>query len=159
MYYTTIQTKLCQITLVGDERGLKHLSLDVNEDEHMEKIDTNLIYNPEFFIDWEEQIHEYFKGDRKVFEIPLFIEGTDFQKKVWEALLEIPYGETNSYKDIGIKIGNKKAARAVGNANNKNPLPLIIPCHRVIGSNGKMVGYAKGIDIKKTLLRHEKNLI
>lgn len=84
------------------------------------------------------------------------MEGTDFQKNVWKELLKIPYGKTVSYKYIADKIGNKKAFRAVGNANNKNKISIIIPCHRVIGSNGKLVGYANGIDMKKLLLELEK---
>lgn len=84
------------------------------------------------------------------------MEGTDFQKNVWKELLKIPYGKTVSYKYIADKIGNKKAFRAVGNANNKNKISIIIPCHRVIGSNGKLVGYANGIDMKKFLLELEK---
>lgn len=84
------------------------------------------------------------------------MEGTDFQKTVWKELLKIPYGKTVSYKYIADKIGNKKAFRAVGNANNKNKISIIIPCHRVIGSNGKLVGYANGIDMKKLLLELEK---
>lgn len=82
--------------------------------------------------------------------------GTEFQKKVWKELLNIPYGETRSYKDIAIAIGNGKACRAVGNANNKNPIAIIVPCHRVVGSNGSMTGYAGGLDIKEKLLKIEK---
>lgn len=103
------------------------------------------------------QLEEYFDGKRKYFDIPLYIEGTDFQKKVWYALMDIPYGEVRSYKDIAIAINNEKAVRAVGNANNKNKIPIIIPCHRVIGINGKLVGYAGGLEIKEKLLELERN--
>ena len=98
------------------------------------------------------QIREYLDGQRKVFDLPLHPTGTEFQIKVWKALTEIPYGETRSYKDIAISIGNEKACRAVGMANNKNPIPIIIPCHRVIGANKKLVGYAGGLDLKERLL-------
>lgn len=98
------------------------------------------------------QIREYLDGKRKVFDLPLHPNGTEFQIKVWKALTEIPYGETRSYKDIAISIGNEKACRAVGMANNKNPIPIIIPCHRVIGANKKLVGYAGGLDLKERLL-------
>ena len=98
------------------------------------------------------QIREYLDGQRKVFDLPLHPNGTEFQIKVWKALTEIPYGETRSYKDIAISIGNEKACRAVGMANNKNPIPIIIPCHRVIGANKKLVGYAGGLDLKERLL-------
>ena len=103
-----------------------------------------------------KQLDEYFKGERKNFHLPLKLKGTEFQKKVWRALLDIPYGETFSYKDVAKNIGNEKASRAVGNANNKNPLPIFIPCHRVIGANGKLVGYGGGLDIKIKLLELEK---
>ena len=103
-----------------------------------------------------EELQEYFVGKRKVFDLPLAMEGTEFQKMVWKALSEIPYGTTCSYKDIALKVGNAKASRAVGMANNKNPIPIIIPCHRVIGANGKLVGYAGGLDIKQKLLEIEK---
>lgn len=102
------------------------------------------------------QILEYFDGKRKYFDIPIFVEGTDFQKKVWNTLIRIPYGKTCSYKDIASFIGNERAVRAVGNANNKNRLPILIPCHRVIGINGKLVGYAGGLDIKRKLLELER---
>lgn len=102
------------------------------------------------------QLCEYFSGRRRVFELPLRMEGTEFQKKVWTALREIPYGETCSYKDIASKVGNLKAARAVGNANNKNPFIIVIPCHRVIGADGKLAGYAGGLEVKKFLLELER---
>lgn len=102
------------------------------------------------------QLKEYLSGKRKNFDIEIEMIGTEFQKKVWKELLNIPYGETRSYKDIAIAIGNGKACRAVGNANNKNPIAIIVPCHRVIGSNGSMTGYAGGLDIKEKLLKIEK---
>lgn len=103
-----------------------------------------------------KQLDEYFKGKRKNFDLPLNLKGTEFQKKVWEALKQIPYAQTRSYKEIAMVIGNKNASRAVGMANNKNPCPIVVPCHRVIGSNGSLVGYALGLDIKKKLLDLEK---
>jgi len=103
-----------------------------------------------------EQLHEYFSGKRKIFDLPLVLKGTEFQQKVWKALQEIPYSTTCSYKDIARNIGNIKACRAVGMANNKNQIPIIIPCHRVIGTNGKLVGYAGGLHIKEKLLEIEK---
>jgi len=103
-----------------------------------------------------KQLDEYFKGKRKDFEIDLYFAGTEFQKKVWNSLTKIPFGVTRSYKDIAEMIGNKNATRAVGNANNRNSLPIIVPCHRVIGSDGSMTGYAGGIERKEWLLTHEK---
>lgn len=102
------------------------------------------------------QLEEYFNGERKEFDLPLDPKGTDFQKKVWNALRNIPYGETRSYKQVAAAIGQANASRAVGMANNKNPLIILIPCHRVIGANGSLVGYAGGLDVKQKLLDLEK---
>ena len=102
------------------------------------------------------QLEEYFRGVRNDFDLPLEPNGTEFQRRVWKSLIEIPYGETRSYSEIAKAIGNEKACRAVGMANNKNPIPIIIPCHRVIGVNGKLVGYAGGLDVKEKLLKLEK---
>ncbi|HZJ84267.1 MAG TPA: methylated-DNA--[protein]-cysteine S-methyltransferase [Syntrophomonadaceae bacterium] len=100
----------------------------------------------------ENQLTEYFNGNREKFTLPIAPQGTEFQKTVWEALLNIPYGETRSYKDIATTINNPKAARAVGLANNRNPIAVIIPCHRVVGHDGSLTGYAGGLDIKRFLL-------
>ena len=102
-----------------------------------------------------EQLDDYFRGERKVFSVKLTLQGTDFQKKVWNQLIRIRYGETTSYKDLASKIGNPNATRAVGNANGQNKLAIIVPCHRVIGSNGSLTGYAGGIWRKEWLLKHE----
>lgn len=103
----------------------------------------------------KEQLKEYFNGTRKEFKLPVKPEGTEFQKRVWEALQTIPYGETCSYGDIAKKIGNPKAFRAVGSANNKNHIMILIPCHRVVGADGSLVGFGAGIDVKKYLLELE----
>jgi methylated-DNA-[protein]-cysteine S-methyltransferase len=102
-----------------------------------------------------KQLMEYFSGSRKIFDLSLAFEGTSFQQKVWKALLTIPYGQVRSYKDIARQTGNEKACRAVGMANNRNSIGIIIPCHRVIGSDGKLVGYGGGLDIKRYLLQLE----
>ena len=102
-----------------------------------------------------QQLLEYFDGKRKSFDFPFEFHGTAFQEEVWKALLSIPYGETRTYKDIAVQIGNPKACRAVGMANNKNRLSIVVPCHRVIGSNGKLVGYASGLSMKEFLLNLE----
>lgn len=104
---------------------------------------TDLVYN---------EVMEYLDGKRKTFDIKYEINGTEFQKKVWKELTKIPYGETRTYKEIAVAVGNPKASRAVGMANNKNPISIVIPCHRVIGSDGKLTGYAGGLDMKKALL-------
>lgn len=104
---------------------------------------TDLVY---------KEVMEYLSGKRKAFDFTFELDGTDFQKKVWKELTNIPYGETRSYKEIAVAVGNPKASRAVGMANNKNPISIVVPCHRVIGSDGKLVGYAGGLDMKKALL-------
>ncbi len=105
------------------------------------------------------QLQEYFKGERKEFDLPLLFLGTDFQKSVWRALCNIPYGQTRSYKEIAIAVGNPKASRAIGMANNRNPITIVVPCHRVVGSNGSLVGYAGGLERKTAFLEIEsKNL-
>lgn len=105
----------------------------------------------------KQQLDEYFSGKRDSFDIPLLMAGTDFQKSVWQALLEIPYGATVSYMDIAEKIGNPKGVRAVAQAIGSNPLAIFIPCHRVVGSNGKLTGFAGGLDAKTSLLALEQN--
>ena len=102
------------------------------------------------------ELAAYFAGALREFTVPLAPKGTPFQQKVWAALREIPYGETRSYKEIAAMVGNEKACRAVGMANNRNPLPIFIPCHRVVGADGKLVGYAGGLDVKTFLLNLEK---
>ncbi len=103
-----------------------------------------------------KELNEYFCGKRKIFSFPIAFKGTIFQKKVWTALQKIPYGKTVSYQDIAIRVGSPRSARAVGLANNKNPLPLIIPCHRVIGKNGHLLGFGSGLNKKKWLLELER---
>ncbi len=105
------------------------------------------------------QLSEYFKGKRKQFDFAYEMRGTDFQKKVWSALCEIPYGQTRTYKEIATAVGNEKASRAVGMANNKNPISIAVPCHRVIGKNGKLVGYAGGLGMKEFLLNLENKAL
>ena len=106
-------------------------------------------------LETQKQLNEYFAGQRQNFDLPLDFEGTEFQQKVWQALLSIPFGETRSYKDIAEQIGNVKAVRAVGAANGKNPISIIAPCHRVVGANGKLVGFAGGLENKDVLLKLE----
>mgnify|MGYP000055682915 CR=1 FL=1 len=106
-----------------------------------------------------KQLAEYFEGKRKCFVLPLAPKGTEFQLKVWNELQKIPYGMTLSYREVAKRVGNEKACRAVGMANNRNPIPIIIPCHRVIGSNGELVGYGGGLHIKMRLLELEKAFV
>ena len=108
-------------------------------------------------LETQKQLNEYFNNKRQVFDLPLDFEGTEFQQKVWQALLTIPFGETRSYKEIAEQVGNVKAVRAVGAANGKNPISIIAPCHRVVGANGKLVGFAGGLGNKDVLLKLESN--
>ncbi|MCX7067939.1 MAG: methylated-DNA--[protein]-cysteine S-methyltransferase [Methylococcales bacterium] len=119
--------------------------------QDVELVETALI--SEAFL----QLNAYFAGELKNFSLPLAPRGTDFMQTVWKALCAVPYGKTASYKDIALAIDNPKAIRAVGQANNKNPIPIFIPCHRIIGSNGKLVGYSGGLEIKAFLLELEKH--
>lgn len=113
------------------------------------------VYETPILKEAARQLNGYLTGDLKEFSVPLEPQGTQFMKDVWLKLCEIPYGETVSYKNIAIKIGNPKAARAIGLANNRNPIPIFIPCHRVIGADGSLIGYRGGIELKKTLLDME----
>lgn len=121
-----------------------------------EKINGEVLNESPLTIKAKEQLDLYFKGELKEFILPLSPKGTPFRKKVWQALLNIPYGKTASYLDIARAIGNEKACRAVGQANGFNPIPIIIPCHRIINSNGKLGGYSGGLELKVQLLEHEK---
>lgn len=143
-----IPTPLGVAKLVGDENGLSAFTV-LNSDEKL----TDII--PEVLEDAVYQINEYFDGKREVFTLDLNPEGTDFQKKVWDALLTIPFGKTTSYLELSKTLGDVKAIRAVAAANGKNPLWIIIPCHRVIGSDGSLTGYAGGLHRKQWLLEHE----
>jgi len=155
MYYTEFETDICRMILVGGEDGIGHLHLETGKGAGTFIIHKDWIYNDDFFSDAVKQISEYLDGKRKCFDLKLTPSGTDFQKRVWDELMKIPYGEVCSYGEIAKKLGNPKASRAVGMANGKNPIPLIIPCHRVIGSSGKLTGYAFGLDLKKRLLQVE----
>lgn len=156
MYYSSFETDICRLTLVGDEQGLKRIHLKNQSSDKVLKIEASWIENDDFFSQAREQLLAYFKGELKTFSLKLNPDGSEYQKRVWKALQTIPYGQTRSYKEIAIMTGNEKASRAVGMANGKNPLPIVIPCHRVIGSNGKLTGFAFGIKLKKDIINLEK---
>lgn len=152
MYFKTYDTVIGKIIIEESEEKISRIEI-VNGTENFDgKEEETELINKTY-----KELDEYFRGKRKTFDIPLKIEGTEFQKKVWNALLEIPYGETRSYLEIAKRIGNPKASRAVGMANHNNKIIIIIPCHRVIGSNKKLVGYAGGLDVKEKLLKLEQN--
>lgn len=143
-----IQSPLGFTKITGDENGIESVTV-LNSDEMVSDI------IPETLEDCAYQLNEYFNGKRQSFDLKLNPQGTDFQKKVWNELLNIPHGKTVSYLDLSKKLGDVKAIRAVANANGKNPIWIIIPCHRVIGSDGSLTGYAGGLHRKQWLLEHE----
>ncbi|MDD3317488.1 MAG: methylated-DNA--[protein]-cysteine S-methyltransferase [Methanosarcina sp.] len=155
MYYDIIESPIGPILVAGNKEGLKHLIF--LKGKKKVGIPEGWIKNKEFFKEAARQLEAYFSGKLEFFDLKLAPEGTDFQKLVWKALCEIPYGETRSYKEIAVSVGKPRAYRAVGLANNWNPVAIIIPCHRVIGSDGKLTGYASGLDIKEFLLRLESS--
>lgn len=146
------KTVMGEITIIDNGEAIIELDFGNNLNKEIEIKETQLIKEA------KEQLEEYFNGERKEFHLPLEPKGTEFQKQVWRALRKISYGTTKTYKEIAVEVGNEKACRAVGMANNKNPIAIIIPCHRVIGSNNKLVGYAGGLELKEKLLRLEKNI-
>lgn len=147
------ETVIGEITIIDNGEAIIELDFGNNLNKDIEIKETELIKKA------KKQLDEYFNGERKEFNLPLELKGTEFQRKVWKALINIAYGRTKTYKEIAIEVGNEKACRAVGMANNKNPIAIIIPCHRVIGSNNKLVGYAGGLELKEKLLSLEKTTV
>ncbi len=153
-YIKYMNTKIGNIAILEENKKIIEIQINKDiEDSNIMEEDTPLLKET------EKQLEEYLEGKRKTFDVPLNPKGTKFMKEVWTALQDIPYGEVRTYQQIAEKVGNPKAARAVGMANHKNPIPIIIPCHRVIGTNGKLVGYALGMDMKKFLLEWEKKYV
>lgn len=153
--YSFVQSPIGKLLLAGNHDGLQIIDFQNNSFtelplEHWQR-------NDEYFTDIASQLHDYFCGELIKFDVTLNLIGTPFRQKVWQALLEIPYGETRSYEEVACKIGNQKASRAVGLANGSNPVPIIVPCHRVIGKNKSLVGYGGGLEIKKFLLNLEQS--
>ncbi len=149
VYQSCLSTPIGNLLIKATDKGLTEVSL--TENIHL------LTSNPnDILLQTKIQLEEYFSGERTTFNIPMDIEGySEFFQSVWQALLNVPYGRTNTYSDIAKAIGDLKAVRAVGLANGKNPIAIIVPCHRIIGKGGKLVGYAWGLETKKWLLRHE----
>jgi len=141
-----VDTPVGRLTLCADEGGICALKFGVQSD----RTDVSPLLDAA-----RQELEEYFAGRRRAFSVPLSIHGTPFQERVWRALMEIPYGETLSYGELARRVGNTKAARAVGMANHVNRLPIFIPCHRVIGVDGRLTGYGGGLEIKRILLETE----
>ena len=151
MQFCTIETPLGQAKVTGDTNGITSVSISDTIEQLSEIIPENLL-------DCVTQLKAYFREERQNFDLKLNPNGTDFQKRVWQELQKIPYGKTCSYLELSKKLGNTNAIRAVANANGKNPLWIIVPCHRVIGSDGSLTGYAGGLHRKKWLIAHENPL-
>ena len=145
-----LKTKLGNIVIKEEDGCITKVYFEREETKVEPTTETWLIKKT------KKELVEYLEGKRKRFDIPVQTKGTPFQEKVWNALKQIPYGQTKSYQEIAILIGNPKAVRAVGMANHRNPVGILIPCHRVIGKNGKLVGYAGGLSKKEALLKLEK---
>lgn len=150
MYYYDYSFPIGIMTIVSGDQGIVEVSLDHQVSNNQIKKETALIKKA------YQQLSEYFVGTRQQFDLPLDLKGTQFQKECWQALQNIPYGQTRTYKEIAEAIGRPKAARAIGMANHVNPIMIIVPCHRVIGTNGKLTGYRGGLDVKEYLLDLEK---
>ena len=152
------ETTIGKILIAEDEQGITELTLatELEAEDKKEQFALEYVLLETMLIkEAAKQLTEYLDGTRKEFTVKLNPKGTEFQKKVWEALCAIPYGETRSYKQIAEAVGNAKASRAIGMANHNNPIMCIIPCHRVIGANGSLVGYAGGLPVKEHLLNLE----
>ncbi|MDD2627517.1 MAG: methylated-DNA--[protein]-cysteine S-methyltransferase [Clostridia bacterium] len=148
--YYSYNTPIGYLTIIEDKNCITNIEFGLNSNIDGKKEETHNILMV------EKQLNEYFNGSRFSFNLPLRPTGTEFQNKVWNVLIKIPYGETRSYKEIAIEVGSPKASRAVGMACNKNPIAVVIACHRVLGINKKLVGYAGGLDKKDFLLTLEK---
>ena len=155
MQCTTLASPFGILKIFADERNLYQISLPADEKAlpaHLAPETHPLLSSA------KTQLAEYFAGQRQIFELPLVLQGTSFQKAVWAAMLKIPYGETRTYAFIAAQLGHPNKARAVGQAASRNPLPIVIPCHRVIGCSGKLTGFSGGLKIKKYLLALEKSI-
>jgi len=151
-HYSSMSSPVGELTFTGTRNGLTGVWFDTDRHQHDR---SSWQRDDALFAAVRHQLEEYFAGTRQVFELKLAAHGTAFQQQVWAALCTIPYGETRSYGEQARSIHNEKAVRAVGLANGKNPIGIIVPCHRVIGANGSLTGYAGGLDRKRWLLAHE----
>lgn len=153
MYYCYLATPIGELLLAGDEAALSLVGFPQGRLRY--EPEPGWVQDEAPFTAAQKQLTEYFSGKRRTFDLPLKLTGTDFQLRVLDELRRIPYGETTSYADIADRIGRPKAVRAVGAANGRNPIPIIVPCHRVIGSNGSLTGFGGGLGTKQALLRLE----
>ena len=157
LLHTTIDSPIGELLLVGDEAALCGVYMQAGPRPKRVSPDWRVAEGP--FVAAREQLDEYFAGERLAFELPLEVAGPEFERTVWDALTGIPYGETASYGEIAKRIGYPDAARAVGSANARNPISIIVPCHRVIGADGRLTGYGGGLERKQFLLEHETGAV
>ena len=157
MNYCYLKTPGGELMLAGNEEGLHHIVFPEGKGHMKPKADWQHL--PDAFPEARQQLLEYFAGERRDFDLPLAPEGSDFQREVWSALRNIPYGTTISYGELARRVGRPAAARAVGAANGRNPIPIVIPCHRVIGKDGSLTGFGGGLQLKERLLELESPLL
>lgn len=157
MKYTYLTTRVGKVLLAADDTGLRLISFESEKSTHQPEPDW--VEDADALASVASQLEAYFAGDLEDFRLPLSPQGTPFQMQVWQELQRIPYGTTISYGELAERIGNPKAVRAVGTANGANPLPIVIPCHRVIGADGSLTGYGGGLEIKEALLAIEGALL
>jgi methylated-DNA-[protein]-cysteine S-methyltransferase len=153
LFYSWFESPFGLLLLAGSNDGLRLVSFGGGK--RQKGVDPEWRQDDSTFVEVVRQLQSYFAGERKIFDLPLALQGTEFQKRVWTALRKIPYGETVSYKELAGTVGSPKAVRAVGAANGANPIPIIIPCHRVIGNDGSLTGFGGGLPLKRKLLQLE----
>lgn len=155
LFYNEIESPVGKLTLVANSNALVAVLWEREHPKRVKFGTAKLHRQQPILLEAERQLAEYFSGGRVEFDLPLEPDGSEFQKKVWQLLREIPFGQTRSYRDLAKAVGSAKAARAVGAANSKNPLSIIVPCHRVVGSDGSLTGFAGGLETKAALLTLE----
>lgn len=156
LFHKFVTSPVGKLKLVASEKGLVAILWENDNPRRVPLTSSMEDDQQKILVEVERQLNQYFAGERRSFSLPLDMKGTPFQKDVWEALLSIPFGETRSYGQLAKQIGRSSASRAVGAANGRNPISIIVPCHRVIGSSGKLTGFAGGLETKATLLDLEK---
>lgn len=156
LYFKTVDSPIGRLRLMASHKGLCGILFNDGKDNNLTLEDAaQADDNNPFLVKAQAQLDEYFRNKRKSFDVKLDVRGTIFQQKAWKELVKIPFGSTISYSEQAKRMGDPKKARAVGMANGRNPLPIIVPCHRVIGESGHLTGYAGGLNIKQYLLNHE----
>jgi methylated-DNA-[protein]-cysteine S-methyltransferase len=158
LFYKEVNTPVGKLTLVASSHALVAVLWERERPNRVKLAASKLDAQQPILLEAERQLGEYFSGTRTEFDLPLELNGSEFQKKVWRALRKIPFGETRSYISLAKAVGSATAVRAVGAANGKNPLSIIVPCHRVVGANGALIGFAGGLEVKAKLLAHEAKI-